>query len=561
MYPLLRPMSNKHDSIIKSFITTRGPDGFGLWQDDKILMLHARLAIVGLGDEGAQPMLSSDQRYVISFNGEIYNYKSIAKQFSIRTKSDTRVLVELISKIGIVEAVQLLDGPYAIACYDTKHFKLHLARDTFGEKPLFFRYDRDILEFSSSYRGLLRNGDSISAPEYFLQYGYETPETPIIPSIKKVDAGEIIEVSFNIQNKIEITSYPFKNSSQKIYSSTKSSYTGFEEKFKNGLLKRTYSDVDFSVLLSGGVDSIYTLSKLSELGFRPECFTVGNTEEDNEVQLAQAAAQHFSCKFTFVKLDRSPNTFSDFLSSVDAPINDPAMFPMWYLCQQVAKRYKVAFTGDGADELFGGYHRYLLASPVIYHLRHVLKYIPVNDRLNRIFNTPDMTSFISEIYNRSTKSSLKMKIDSVKTPYQKMVYADNNIVLPNYLLMKSDNASMSHGLELRSGFLNKSLRSFANTSPIKVSLLGVVNKKILRDELKYNHKFNVRPGKRGFFVDYSLLLNNYYHAIDEKSTINELIKSYSSQDFHNLTTYQKLSIVVLSNLQNTIERKRISFEG
>ena len=360
-------------------IRYRGPDDQGVWTDPSagIALSHRRLSIIDTSECGHQPMLSSCGRYVMVFNGEIYNFKEIRQQLlsnsiNFRGHSDTEVLLAAFSNLGLEKTLEKINGMFAIALWDRKERRLQLIRDRLGQKPLYYAWMGNVFLFASELKALKVhpkfNADiDRSALASYLRMNYVPVPKSIYKNTFKLLPATHLTISSsdkNIRPKIYWDHNKFSlNTLQK-------PFTGSEEEaeyilhhlLKDSVKKRMISDVPLGAFLSGGIDSSLVVALMQSQSSRPvKTFTIGFHEEHfNEANEARAVAAHLGTEHTELYL--TPKQAMDVIPKLpaiyDEPFSDMSQIPT-YLVSELAKQHvTVALSGDGGDEFFGGYNRH-----------------------------------------------------------------------------------------------------------------------------------------------------------------------------------------------------------
>lgn len=551
---------------ITSKIEHRGPDANGYWTcvRDKIYLGHTRLSILDLSANGNQPMTSSCGRYVISFNGEIYNFREklikLTKEYNVKfsNKTDTIVLLELISKYGIEVALSQVEGMFAFAVWDRKKKKLYLARDRFGEKPLFYYRDKKSIIFGSELK-VIKSFNQINlriskkASFYYSILGYIPAPYSIYEDVFKVKPGEIIEINKDnsISKKIYYSLNP-KTESHKI------DYADFKSKIKNSLnesiKKMMVADVDVGCFLSGGVDSSLVAFFMQKNSTKKiKTFTVGFDEKQYDESLYANKISR-SLGTNHHEIIVNSNDMIKHLDSLvdifDEPFSDSSFIPTYLISKLAASHVKVVLSGDGGDEIFLGYNRYLFAKKILKFrsycpnilrilLSKILKLIPSNyfDILGQPFQKTfgihalshkiqKLSNILSFTKNSDFYAKLNIFDNEVLTnpktfscglfdnyqdiPLIESVQAnDIDLYLPNDILVKVDRSSMANSLEVRSPFLDHILVDKAMEAPVACKLKNNQTKFVLKDILQDFTKdnFPYRP-KMGFAIPIEKWIND-----------------------------------------------------
>lgn len=362
-------------------IRHRGPDAAGYWFDDNlgIALGHRRLSILDLSDAGTQPMISQSERFVISYNGEIYNYKELADRLTVegfvsgfRSSSDTEVILEAFEAYGIHNALQSMTGMFAIALFDRQTKTLYLTRDRMGEKPLYYGMVNDCFVFASDLDSITSmenfsnaiNRDSLAA---FLRYKSIPAPLSIYDHIYKLLPGMVLTLKFPY-NKPEFSYYwshkacamsglsePFEGTFQEA-----------KEELRSLLLKsvrhQMVADVPLGAFLSGGIDSPLIVSMMqAQSSSKVKTFTIGFDEKEfNEASYAKDIAMHLGTDHTelYVSEKELLDTVPLLPAIFSEPLADPACFPNYLVSKLARKEVTVTLSGDGGDELFCGYDIY-----------------------------------------------------------------------------------------------------------------------------------------------------------------------------------------------------------
>jgi asparagine synthase (glutamine-hydrolysing) len=364
-----------------NYLKHRGPDSSGQWENnnDQVFLGHSRLAVIDTSNSGSQPMHSSSGRFIISFNGEIYNHLELRlklkKSFGSSlwsSGSDTETLLEVIEKFGIYRALDLINGMFAFALWDRKYKELTLARDRLGEKPLFYGHLDQVFAFSSelkgfySHPGFKRDISDQSVLE-FLQSGFVSAPRSIYEGVFKVPAGHYVKVT-NCGTNIEgPTSYwnlgsIADNDSASDFKTESAVINAVRNQLTSSVQMRMMSDVPLGSFLSGGVDSsLVTAVMQGNSSKRINTFSIGFNEPDfNEAALASKIAKHLGTDHHELYVDEAAalDVFPTISDIYDEPFADPSQIPTFLLSKFTRKNVTVALTGDGADEMFCGYARY-----------------------------------------------------------------------------------------------------------------------------------------------------------------------------------------------------------
>lgn len=359
----------------------RGPDGDGIWvsQDKQIGLGHRRLSIIDVSDNGRQPMLSASGRYMTSYNGEIYNFLILKKELEalghvFKGGSDTEVLLASFDQWGIEGALKRIDGMFVIAVADQKTSSLHLARDRVGIKPLYYSLQRNGFIFASELRPLIKFCGELppisrQGLNEFFRLGYVPAPLSIFEGISKLEPGQHL-VFANGQIK-SISSYwsidaVVESGLEKPFSSDEEALDALETQLDESIKRQMISDVPLGAFLSGGIDSSIVTAFMQKHSSKPvKTFSIGFNEGTyNEAVHAAAVAKHLNTDHheLYVTDNDAIDVVPHISDIYDEPFADISQIPTFIVSKLARSQVTVALSGDGGDELFGGYNRYLFAS-------------------------------------------------------------------------------------------------------------------------------------------------------------------------------------------------------
>jgi asparagine synthase (glutamine-hydrolysing) len=360
----------------------RGPDGSGLWVEPgaAVAFAHNRLAIIDLSAEGHQPMTSSAGRYVITFNGEIYNFQALRRALEgagcrFRGHSDTEVMLSAIESWGMVAALERFIGMFAFALWDSHRRELHLVRDRVGKKPLYYMHDRRRCAFASELRALARvegrdRSIDATALSMMLKYSYVPSPHSIYEDVRKVTPGCVVTVRADSQGMLEYQESPYWSVQQALKSASAQPFAGsptqaltqLDALLQDAVRMRMVSDVPLGAFLSGGIDSSCIVALMQAQSPRPvHTFTIGfEQKEFNEALHASQVARHLGTEHTemYVGEQQVLATVPELGRVFDEPFADASQIPTLLLSHLTRRHVTVALSGDGGDELFSGYRRY-----------------------------------------------------------------------------------------------------------------------------------------------------------------------------------------------------------
>lgn len=554
----------------------RGPDDVGTWADahSGIAFGHKRLSIVDLSHEGHQPMRSVCGRYVITFNGEVYNFMELRHEleslgYTFRGHSDTEIMLSCISELGITQAVRRFDGMFALALWDRQEEKLHLVRDRMGEKPLYYGWVGKALIFGSelkalrAYPGFSGEVDRL-ALTLFLRRNYVPAPHSIYTGVWKVLPGTIVTISgadegsvpeakpyWSVQTAVERgMTEPFKGSEA-------DAVDCLDVLLRDTVKHRMIADVPLGAFLSGGVDSTTIVALMQAQSEKPvQTFTVGFYENDfNEATHAKTVARHLGTAHTelFVTPEQTLAVIPKLPVLYDEPFSDASQVPTLLISELARRDVTVVLTGDGGDELFGGYERYLvgrdvwnaiemmpgiLRKPIAHGIRLLspefwnylcgrmsplvplkLRYQHFGDKLHKLAQILPETEHkrfdvvmgshwndAAPVVIRESGSTMPVldlfSLKNLRVQLQeRMMFADMMSYLPDDILVKLDRASMGVSLESRVPFLGHRIVEFAWQVPLSMKIRNGKGKWLLRQLLyKYVPPMMVDRPKMGFKV-------------------------------------------------------------
>ena len=524
--------SNLQNSIMNMMdaLKHRGPDSsnFFINKHQGIVLGHQRLAVQDLSIHGSQPMSSNDNKWTLVFNGEIYNHLDLResvkelKTYKWRGTSDTETILALVSTLGIKQSLNLMVGMFALAIYDNTNNTLYLARDRFGEKPLYYgvprgRDGKAFFVFASELKAIVKYNNfrkeinPIAAQEYFSNLCI-SQKNSIFKDINKVEPGFFLEISCTSFSIINHNYWELDNSiSKNANSSLKRSFSDINEEFKKLLVEsvkgQMLSDVPLGAFLSGGIDSSLIVSIMQSLSnSKIKTFSVRFDEEKyNEADHAKCIADYLQTDHTDVALesDKIFNLIEKVIEVYDEPFADSSAIPTLLVSQIARESVTVALSGDAGDEVFGGYNRHafirsywqLLARISGDNKEKIASLIKRNQNFINRFSNTDLASskwqfldkllikasrsldqnnikdFYSSIVNVGWRedSPLKNEINASYSPKEGKFYnsyldeimqLDLLNYLPDDILTKVDRAAMSVSLETRIPFLDHRLVEF-----------------------------------------------------------------------------------------------------
>ncbi|MCC7278815.1 MAG: asparagine synthase (glutamine-hydrolyzing) [Chromatiaceae bacterium] len=529
----------------------RGPDDGGLWVDADagIGLGHRRLSILDLSPLGHQPMISPCGRYVLAFNGEIYNHlvlrQTIGDAFPWRGHSDTEVLLASISQRGLAVTLAELNGMFAFALWDRQTRRLSLARDRLGEKPLYYGWNRGRFLFGSELKALTAHPgwrgdlDRDALAAYFRLCFIPAPHS-IYRGISKLEPGTFATLDLGHQQPTVQVYWSARNAAESglaapFDGSEATALMALEELLMDAVAMRMHADVPLGAFLSGGIDSTTVVALMQAQSARPvRTFTIGFHEAGyNEAEDARRTAAHLGTDHTelYVTAQDGLDTITRLPDLWDEPFADPSQIPTLLVSRMARRDVTVCLSGDGGDELFGGYSRYLwtrdtwrrigrvplalrravasavtgintrtwdrLLAPFAQFLPGLLRIANPGDRLHKAIDmlTGDSPEALYLRMLSHWKDPASLVIGATepltvltdpkrrpRTPSitESMMFMDSVLYLPDDILVKMDRASMGVGLEARVPLLDHRVYEFAWSLPLAWKVRGRLGKLPLR---------------------------------------------------------------------------------
>lgn len=544
----------------------RGPDGEGLWSENGAWLGHRRLAVIDLTPAGDQPMISACGRYVIVVNGEIYNYPALRGEVerhgpvAWRGHSDIEVLLEAIAAFGIEEALARAQGMFALALWDRRERHLWLARDRLGEKPLCYSADGDGLTFASEVTGLEQVPDltltlDTSALSLYFRYGYIPGPLAVYREVRKVPPGCLL--SWREGEAPRIAPYwelaaVVREGRRKRLTNDASAIGELDGLLRGVVTAQMVADVPVGVFLSGGIDSSLVAAVMQAVAEGPvNTFTMGfEVPEFNEAEHALAVARHLQTRHT-----QHTVTAADALGIVpnlgalfDEPFADASQIPTLLMSGMARRHVTVCLTGDGGDEMFGGYVRY----PGVPRLWNAIRPWPLRGLASKALGAvpiklleraltslgpaalqytsrgklgPSLRRAAGWLAAQSQEDLYELTMTAwpdpdrlfaetppqprpwrpvapaFDEPVEAMMWRDSVDYLPGDILCKVDRSAMAHGLETRAPLLDPAIADFAWRAPLSMKLRGGQTKWLPRQVLdRYVPRDLIDRPKTGFSV-------------------------------------------------------------
>ncbi len=553
---------------ITQVLSHRGPDDEGIWlsADGYTGLGHRRLAIIDLSRAGTQPMRSQCGRYIIVFNGEVYNYLELKAELKKEghefiSSSDTEVVLTSIIQWGMEKAITKFIGMFAFCVWDSDKKRAYLARDRFGEKPLYYTYSNNLFLFASEIKSLKAWPEFIpniskTALDFYMHYGYVGAPYTIYENTFKLLPGHMLTISDKelVSQKFEPVPYwTLRNdiTSEKKFITESDMLTNLEILLLDSVKKQCISNVSVGAFLSGGIDSSLIVALMQTQSTHPvKTFTIGFTDEKyNEAPYAKAVAAHLGADHSelYVSSQQMRDVIPLLPTIYDEPFADSSQIPTYLVSQLARGSVTVCLSGDGGDELFGGYNHYKWCDK----LAKKMKYFPLwsriilsnlitkisphywdiflnffmsdkkvnGDRLHKLSYLISSKNTV-DLYNKmiSTFQGKQRILAFRSSPHpffmtealkdtvshhliSQLMYLDGISYLPDDILTKVDRASMAVSLEVRAPFLDHRISEFLGKLPNETKFKANDNKWLLKEILyKYVPSQLVDRPKMGFGI-------------------------------------------------------------
>ena len=619
---------NNNNLINRNFnkFKHRGPDNTNIEKiliDDNTLFIgHHRLSIIDLNQRSNQPMNSKDLRYKIIFNGEIYNHNDLRYELNslyniswIGT-SDTETLLYLLIHFPIEIALNKLIGMFSFAFLDLKEKKITIARDRAGEKPLYFGVNENFFGLSSDLAGFsdiidFKKNISNEAFQKYLQYNYVPSPLSIINGIFKLPPSSFAEIKIN---KILFNKYNDFNSlinsdfinfnyywkiedkidKQNLHTNSEDIVKNIENLIDESVKSQLISDVPVGAFLSGGNDSALIVANMQKYQ-KTDTFTIGFDEKEyDESTNAKQIAKTLNTNHNELICNKkdAQNIIPKIQAAFSEPFADSSQIPTMLVSKLAANKVKVALSGDGGDEVFGGYNRYMIASKYwnfirIYlsinnkYLENIIDLIPnyffkfllknnlsnysrnsadsqINSIKKKLKKIKDEESFYEsmisqypinyKIFNNLIKSQKNKYLNVSNDFVNNLMISDFKSYLPDDILCKVDRSSMFYSLELRSPYLDKRILEYSYSLPSKIKLNNNISKVIIKLILeKYLPKKIIYNKKSGFSIPISSWIKKDLRDWSEELLNKKILEK------HNLLNYKCVKLIKdehFSNIKN-----------
>ena len=506
----------------------RGPDDWGLVQKDAVAIGHRRLSIIDIHGS-AQPMSDPTGRYVLSYNGEVYNYRelrsSLEQKWTFETNGDTEVVLAGLVIYG-ESFVERMEGMWGIVLWDNLRKRLIMSRDRMGKKPLYYKTESGGVLVASELPGLAclsseSWSEDLDSTADYLRYGYYLPGTTAYKGIREVLPGHCM--TWAPGGVMESNQYWRLNYDEDSHTKDQAQEL-LSEGFRDAVKKRLIADVEIGSFLSGGIDSSLIVAMQSELqGRGVKTFTIGFSQESyDEREYAKIVSRKYGTQHHVeILFDLEREKLVDLVfSHIGQPFSDPSILPTALVSSLAAKKLNVVLSGDGGDELFSGYERYrarsilrwytrmpkslrksaekllrMLPDSNRHHSRSLLKkihlFLDITDRLEDerpyiaplMFSSRQLDALAPDLACRGHPGPDEIEkcgIDDIRH----MMFSDALVYLPQDVLMKVDRATMSHSIESRSPFLDRNLVELAFSLPVSWHRKGLSGKQMLYKTFK-----------------------------------------------------------------------------
>lgn len=558
----------------------RGPDDHGMYVDGSVGLGHNRLSIIDLSANGHQPMFDEAHASCIVFNGEVYNFQLLrdelrARGYSFRSKTDTEVILAAYNEFGF-ECVKKFRGMFAFAIWDPKKRILFMARDRLGKKPLYFFSSDSQFAFASELKALFRLDwvpktlDPVALHE-FLTLQYVPGPRTMYQGISKLLPGHylVVQISDDGLAYEEKQYWEPSNAHNGENPDDSEASARVIHLLEESIKLRLLSDVEVGVLLSGGLDSSLIVAIASQLNSKPmKTFSVRFKDESlNENEFATDVANMFGTDhYSLIADEVSPDLFLKVIEHLDEPLADPACVPLYMIASLASQHVKVVLSGEGADELFGGYPYYVhekmfapvlevplkirmaLASftgtfsgPLVGAQRAArLEKVLSSDkqlgsvRWSSVFTGEDIGAILSSDFLKQANGALSMKRimdlfegSKKRSLIEKTMEVDLKVWLPDDLLMKVDKMTMAHSVEARTPYLDHFLVEYVLGLNVSKKIRGLQTKVILKQVAKrYLPDSIIKRKKHGFEVPIASWMLNNFRELCEQTFDRQQLKRF-----------------------------------
>lgn len=554
-------------------IKHRGPDSEGKYIDENVAMGFRRLSLIDLSENGGQPIYNEDRSKVLTFNGEIYNFKELREELvsaghTFYSKTDSEVLIHGYEEWG-EDLLDKLRGMFAFIIYDKEKNELFGARDFFGIKPLYYAQMGDTFMWGSEIKSFLDHPAFVKelnedVLETYLTFQYSPTEQTFFKNVFKLPAAHCFTYKDGVMNVRRYWEVKFSPDEEPTLEDW---VNRISDTFKDSVEAHKFADVEVGSFLSSGVDSSYVAAEANV----DKTFTVGFGEDEkyNEIGYAKEFSKYIN-KENYSKVI-TPEEYWDSLEKIqyqmDEPLADPAAIALYFVCQIASEKVKAVLSGEGADEIFGGYNIYhnpadmapyfRIPRPIRKAVGAGASHLPPKHGVNYLVRgSKDLEErFIGNAYmfsEKERKALLKIKTDApdamaVTKPFYercadndevtRMQYLDLHLWMTGDILLKADKMSMAHSLELRVPFLDKKVMELAEQIPTRFRVTKTETKYAMRlAALRACPPQTAKKKKLGFPVPTRVWLkeDKYYELVKSRFT------SEASEKFFNTDQLVKL---------------------
>ena len=566
-------------------LSHRGPDDRGVFIDPRVCLGHRRLSIIDLVS-GHQPMFSTDKKQIIVYNGEIYNFQEVKRELetighSFSTNSDTEVLLNAYRQWGY-ECLDKLNGIFAFALWDNTTNKLWLARDRIGKKPLYYLKDANGFYFASEAKALwnlphFAKRYDHDALDHYLTFRYIPNEKTFYKGILQIPAGHwmLVDTDAHLDGPRQWWDIPRARKENNRKKDINEYCEEFYALFSSAVKLRLISDVPLGLFLSSGIDSSSIAIEMAKTA-PPTCVSIGFGEETDELNATGLLAKKINARYhPFIMKESDFDSFAHAIASMDEPYGDPIILPTYLLAKRASEKVKVILTGDGADEVLGGYihHDYFrtmterLPSVVAKSMGIIVSALP-SSLLNSFFNYPAslgkagknricrllrsypdrLKSYLTfasvftpddkkNLYSSDFKHELTKK-DTFLSNEMNFHFSQNNVGqfdsvmqwdlktwFPNQTLMKLDRLSMAHGIEGRCPYADYRLIEFLLKIPYDIFKVFSANKRVIRQRYQKDADFLPKK-KQAFYLPMHTIFNAKMNQLIEATLNRTTIRKY-----------------------------------
>ena len=561
------------DSLINRMtdtLTHRGPNDRGTWSNERIALGHRRLSVIDLSYAGHQPMENEEGSVIIVYNGEVYNFKELKQKYRLeerghvfRSQTDTEVLIHLYEEIGL-DMIAELNGMFAMAIWDDRQGKLHLIRDRYGIKPLFYQIDKNYFRFGSEIKAIVADNRvtrkaSVQALHDFLTFNYVPGVQTAFEGIYEIPPAHFMTIG--PQGTVHQERYWDLKFEVDESIDEKSAVERAYELMDLSVRRRLIADVPIGVLLSGGLDSSTLVALMSKhTNERIHTYSVGFEDQSfNELPYAKIVAEQFNTihREVLITADSVKAMLPKYLSYIDEPYGDGSAIPTYYVCEKAKDEVVVVLSGEGGDEAFAGYETYsayhaskwfrripqVLRNGVIAPLINLLptsdKKLSLEFKLKRFIAGQDLAPELAHLwwrivlsesqklnlYTQETKDQLVPEPSDrhFKEAYKRsgasdvlsgLMYIDSAVFLPDDLMIKNDRMSMAHSLEARVPFTDPEFTGYMATVPPKLKMKRLRKKHLMRLAMQHDLPASIVNKKKvGLEMPYSRWLKHELNGL------------------------------------------------